>query len=415
MSILRKFSQLAFITAFISLLICLHKLNTHGLAKGRHGTQMGHEDASSTSATVLSPPDTPYHKLRGHPIAPFAPFSTKFRYGTPKPPGSSYSRTIVVPRLMNDDTSWIEDELPGMDTAIYIANDPTAALHPPTNKGHEVMIYLTYIIDHYFNLPDIIIFMHAHRWTHHNLELLGYDSAEMVRRLSNDYVARQGYVNMRCRWYPGCPEWLHPGDTQEVLAKQEAVVLSNCWRELFPSDPLPEALGQGCCAQFAVSKNRVLSIPLSRFVFYRDWILKTPLSDYVSGRIWEYLWQFLFTGRTVYCPSEHACHCFGFGVCFGGDAQYQEFEEIRRSKETYELELKELRERQGPIDGGREGSFNLTGLELMDRARYSNLTLLIAAFEREMRARHYEALEQGSVLSNRVKLSGERGSRRVDF
>ena len=242
-------------------------------------------------------------------------FLTNFHNGIPKPPGSAYTRVMIVPSLKNDDVSWIQKELPDIDTAIYVADDPTAPLHPPKNKGHEVMTYLTYIIDFYYNLPDILIFLHAHRWTHHNIGLLGHDSAAMVRRLRDDYIARHGYMNLRCDWSPGCPEWLHPNPIGESLAKQEEVVLFQCWRELFPSEPVPIALGQPCCAQFALSKARVLSIPRSRFIYLRDWMLKTPLSDYVSGRVWEYLWQSLFTGHSTHCPLEHECFCQGFGLC----------------------------------------------------------------------------------------------------
>ena len=247
-------------------------------------------------------------------------FITNLHNGIPKPQGSDYTRVMVVPSLKSDNVSWIQKELPDIDTAIYVADDPTAPLHPPKNKGHEVMTYLTYIIDHYYSLPEILIFLHAHRWTHHNIEPLGHDSAEMVRRLRDDYIVRHGYMNLRCDWSPGCPEWLHPNPKGESLARQEEVVLFQCWRELFPSQPIPIALGQPCCAQFALSKARVLTIPRSRFIYLRDWMLKTPLSDYVSGRVWEYIWQFLFTGQSTYCPLEHECFCQGFGLCLEHDA-----------------------------------------------------------------------------------------------
>lgn len=325
MSFLKKLVQISAAAAFILLFNFLHRLNAGDRsgsrpkagATGKHNEIWLDSSTWSLNRHRLNP------RLRGYLDPTTNALSSRFRSGTPKPPGSAYSQVMVVPRLKDDDISWIQEELPGFDTAVYVANDPIAPLHPPRNKGHEVMVYLTYIIDHYDDLPDIIVFMHAHRWTHHNTELLGYDSAEMVRRLSSDYVTSEGYVNMRCQWSPGCPEWLHPNDSEEILAKQEQVVLSKCWRELFPQDPLPDSLGQACCAQFALSKERIQSIPLSRFVFHRDWILRTPLSDYVSGRIWEYLWQYLFTGRTIYCPSEYECHCRGFGVCFGGEAEYK--------------------------------------------------------------------------------------------
>ncbi|KAL6715709.1 hypothetical protein ACLMJK_006670 [Lecanora helva] len=289
-----------------------------------------------------------------------------------------------------------------MDRIVYIADDREADLHPPRNKGHEVMIYLTYIIDHYDSLPDTIIFIHAHRWTHHNIELLNHDSAEMIRRLSNEYVAREGYVNMRCQWYPGCPKWLNPNDTEEILGKQEQVVVSKSWHELFPPEVTPESLGQACCAQFAVSKDRILSIPLSRFIFYRDWILKTPLSDFVSGRIWEYLWQYIFTGRSIHCPSEHACHCRGFGLCFGSEAKYREYEELRHSKEMLEVELKEVRGRGEANQSEQPIDSNLAKADISFSAKLLNLSVQVDILEQELRERRLRVVQSGTHPQNQI-------------
>ena len=322
MSLRKRILHMVAIAVFFLLFIFLHGINPDKLLNSRSRTNNQDVVATSklTGSSFYRGRQKAEHQNQRLPPAPS--YTTELHREALNPSALNYTQVMVVPTLKDDDVSWIQKELPGINTAIYIANESNEPLHPPKNKGHEVMIYLTYIIDHYYELPDTIIFMHAHRWTHHNNELLDYDSAEMVRRLSNDYVAREGYVNMRCQWHPGCPEWLHPADTVDTLAKQEETVFSQCWHEMFPSEPVPDVLGQGCCAQFALSKTRVLSIPLSRFIFYRDWVLRTPLSDYISGRIWEYLWQFLFTGRSIYCPSETTCQCEGFGVCFGGHVDY---------------------------------------------------------------------------------------------
>jgi hypothetical protein len=232
---------------------------------------------------------------------------------------STYTRTLVIPRLTSENVSWIEEELPDLDTAIYVVNDPNAPLHPPKNKGNEAMVYLTYIIDHYETLPDIMIFMHAHRFSWHNNDILGNDAVQMIKRLSSEHVMRQGYVNLRCHWKPGCPDWLHPKSHEEDIVKKEQLVLEQSWSELFPLDPLPSVLAQPCCAQFALSRERVLSVPKSRFVYFRDWLRRTPLSTYISGRIWEYTWQFVFTRQAVVCPDMHVCYCDVYGVCFSGE------------------------------------------------------------------------------------------------
>lgn len=264
---------------------------------------------------------------------------SRSRPGNFNPGESIYSRVLVIPCLNEMETDWIRTKLPDVELATYVANDTGAIMHPPRNKGHEVMGYLSYIIDHYANLPDIVVFMHAHRWAPHNAELLNYDAVEMIKRLSGQHVLRQGYVNMRCKWDPGCPEWLHPTNKHETLTRQEEMMASKCWAELFPLQALPPFLAQACCAQFALSRERILSIPLSRFIYYRDWVLTTPLSDYISGRIWEYLWHFLFTGSSSYCPAEHRCYCETYGICFAGEGSFEDFKKLRHQRDDLKSRL----------------------------------------------------------------------------
>ncbi|MCJ1380386.1 hypothetical protein MMC17_003489 [Xylographa soralifera] len=315
----------------------------------------------------------------------------------------AYTRVLVVPHTSKDSVTWIDGRLLDVSLALYVVDDLTAPLHPPRNKGHEVMVYLTYIIDHYEQLPNILIFMHAHRHAWHNSDLLGFDAAEMITRLNSDRVIRHGYMNLRCAWDPGCPEWLHPHETGELLTKQEQGLLAGSWNELFPLDPLPTVLGQACCAQFAVSRQKVLSIPRQRFVFYRDWLLRTPLTDYFSGRIWEFVWQYVFTGYQTYCPAEHACYCDGFGVCFGGKVQYGEFLTLRQSKNNYTKELETLRKQQQTAleAGDGVGSDGNVALGVLIPGEEAVLKGRIEMLEKELSNRRLDALERGKDLRNR--------------
>ena len=266
-----------------------------------------------------------------------------FQPGTVKPVGVPYTKTLVITRTSEEDVSWVAENFDGdefIKAAIYTVDDVNAELHPPKNKGHEVMVYLTYIIDHYHNLSDVNLFMHSHRRSWHNNEILDHDAVQMISRLSAERVQREGYMNMRCSWEPGCPSWMHPGTVEEDINKQEETMLARSWSELFPRDPIPNLLAQPCCAQFALSRDRIRALPLASFVFYRDWLLGTSLSDYISGRVWEYVWQFLFTGKAVVCPAEHICNCDGFGVCFGGEEKYAEFLEKRHEHQLLEEDVK---------------------------------------------------------------------------
>ena len=237
-------------------------------------------------------------------------------YGTATSQG--LSKLLVMSRMANEDITWTKSHLPGVPLAVYTANEPTAILHPPANKGHEMIQYMSYIIDNYgFDMPDVMIFVHAHRFAHHNNELLRFDIVNMIKRLSLERIVSHGYLNLNCQWKTGCPAWLHLNENGEDLSKQEQTFLARSWHELFPLDTRPLIMSQPCCSQFAVSRNRVLSIPLRRYVFYRDWLLRTPLTDYISGRIWEFIWQHVFTGRDTYCMPESECYCKSYNICPG--------------------------------------------------------------------------------------------------
>ncbi|KAL2074506.1 hypothetical protein VTL71DRAFT_8284 [Oculimacula yallundae] len=298
-------------------------------------------DSSNTTSAYHS--KRPYTSIGDNKSSYISTTKPIFQPVIVKPVGQPYTRTLIIPRTESENTDWVQeyfDKDEYFDYKIYVVDDATASLFPPKNKGHEVMVYLTYIIDHYHNLSDVNIFMHSHRKAWHNNELLDSDAVQVVSRLSSDRVQREGYMNLRCQWDPGCPGWMRPGSVEEDVGKQEQTMLAKSWSELFPEDPIPNVLAQPCCAQFAVSGDRIRSLPRERYVFFRDWLLGTNLSDYFSGRVFEYIWQFVFTGVNVMCPREHVCYCDGFGVCFGGEAEYVAYQEKVRQRKVMEEELR---------------------------------------------------------------------------
>ncbi|KFY35040.1 hypothetical protein V494_06259 [Pseudogymnoascus sp. VKM F-4513 (FW-928)] len=334
-----------------------------------------------------------------------------FPGGKAKPPGSTYTKMLIVPKTKKEDTSWIDQNFPpggGLNTSMYIADDPTAPLHPPKNKGNEVMIYLTYIIDNYDNLADVNIFIHAHQYAWHNDELLDSDSAQMVSRLSAERVQREGYVNLRCHWYPGCPDWMHPGTTELDVNKQEERMLAQSWSELFPMDSIPTVLAQPCCAQFALSRERIRALPKARYVFYRDWLLRTPLQNHISGRVWEYVWHYLFTGQNVMCPKEHICYCDGFGVCFGGEQEYNSFYDKIHEKNHHQERLKVIEESAKKIKEMEEkGELDeITSLEVPKPGEAEELQQKINELGGWIQKEKEKAFERGTHAENRAKEAG---------
>ncbi|KAI1981397.1 hypothetical protein LOZ51_004938 [Ophidiomyces ophidiicola] len=265
-------------------------------------------------------------------------------------PASDYSRALVVAKLKAEDTSWVDRIArndPSIATAVYVVDDPMADPFIIKNKGNEMMPYLTYIIDNYENLRNVTLFMHAHNATWHNDAVLDGSSEMMVNRLNPGHVVHEGYVNLRCSHHPGCPDHIHPNakneDEATLVNIPQAAIFKQAWRELFHGEPVPDVVSQPCCSQFAVSSERIRSIPLPKYVFWRDWVLRTSFSDGLTGRVWEYLWQYVFTGKPVLCPDEFTCVCKVYGVCFPSKKLYQSFAVMREEIHNLTSEIYELK------------------------------------------------------------------------
>lgn len=273
--------------------------------------------------------------ISGNARRPFSP-------GVAKPAGSEYSRVLVVAKTREEDVDWIQSELPSLTTAIYEVDKPNATYRVPKNKGNEAMVYLTYLIDHYDRLADTTMFVHAHSITYHNNILLDLSTPITIKRLQDDRVWRQGFMNLRCHFEPGCPG-IYFNQTTVDAGKGEKPSSETfspaLFKELFPGHKTPPVLSQPCCAQFAVSSDRVRDNPKKTYEHLRDWLLATPLDDAESGRVFEYIWQYLFTREGELCPSMNACYCDGYGVCFGDDGRLDDWMTKLKKKEQIDEEM----------------------------------------------------------------------------
>ena len=123
----------------------------------------------------------------------------------------------------------------------------------------------------------------------------------------------EGYANLRCVWTLGCPNEidLHKLDSD----KATEIVYPQAFQELFPGRPLPEVVAVACCAQFAVTRDKVRQNPRTDYEHYRKWLIETPLEDDTSGRVLEYAWHIIFGKPPVHCPAASECYCKTFGLC----------------------------------------------------------------------------------------------------
>ncbi|KAK4500317.1 hypothetical protein PRZ48_008506 [Zasmidium cellare] len=190
-------------------------------------------------------------------------------------------------------------------------------LQIPLNKGHEAMVYLSYIISNYDSLPWCTFFTHGHYESWHQEEPI----PRLINTLNRKALAKQGYISLRCDWYPTCPAEIRPWDHDAtvwgpgVKRKETENAIAGNWRQIFPGEGMPDTISSQCCAQFAVTRQAIWKRPLSDYERMRKWLIGSLLDDEVSGRVFEKLWAYIFTGKAVHCPPPQQCACEYFGRC----------------------------------------------------------------------------------------------------
>lgn len=280
---------------------------------------------------------------------------------------------IVSHVLADGDLHWLSDLTDLYHQCIY-AVDATASgsqpsLQVPTNKGHEAMAYLTFLIDNYDDIPTAgAVFVHGSRFAWHNDHPV-YDNAALLASLNvTAALEPMGYHNLRCDWSTSTCD-VSSGPPQGSLETRMNAMMEP-WNLRTVSDAaLPKAFatlfgdaggavaGEGssveygqrvllgssdavrsqCCAQFVVARESIWQHSREEYVALRQWLLDgtAPADDRVSGRILSYLWHILFiqTSRkehqsssssggidleranSLACPPAGECYCRLYGRC----------------------------------------------------------------------------------------------------
>jgi len=180
-------------------------------------------------------------------------------------------------------------------------DNPDPRLRLPMSKGHEAMVYLSFIIDNYDELPWSTMFVHGHMEAWHQEDII----IRLLRDLNLNALAREGYISLRCDWYPSCPKEIRPVDRDAVIwgpgvhRKQLEDAIAGNWRQIFPDEKLPRTISSQCCAQFGVTRQAILRRPKTDYERMRQWLIDTLMIDDMSGRVFEKLWAYIFTGESV--------------------------------------------------------------------------------------------------------------------
>lgn len=163
------------------------------------------------------------------------------------------------------------------------------------------MVYLSYIIANYESLPWMTVFTHGHTEAWHQEDHI----VRLISSLNRTALAREAYISLRCDWYPTCPAEIRPKSSDAVVwgpglkRKETEAAIAGNWKMLFPKEVLPDTIASPCCAQFAVTRKAIVRRPRQDYERMREWLLSSLTTDEVSGRVFEKLWAYIFTGRAV--------------------------------------------------------------------------------------------------------------------
>lgn len=234
-------------------------------------------------------------------------------------------RETVIAGSRHSNMSWVTDLVPEWHHNIYVADDPQAELTVEVNKGNEAMVYLTYLIENYDRLPQFMVFIHGERFQWQN-DSPKRDSVSILHSIRLSHLISNGYINLRCTWSTGCPAEMRPKDSLTVQPgeaterQRTEQAWASAYRELFPEHcDVPPVVAVSCCAQFAVTREKVYERSKEDYMRYRQWLVDTTYSDYITGRVFEYMWHIIFGMPPRHCPDERTCYCETYGLLCNND------------------------------------------------------------------------------------------------
>ncbi len=202
------------------------------------------------------------------------------------------ARAHVVVAHYNEELEWCKN-LPYPYTIISRNGIPA---NVPPNKGNEASSFLEYIINNYDSLSPYTIFVHGHRSAWHHMANMDerLKSLPLVHRYScfNDLPP----VKLLTLDWPGFV-------MKNITAGQEAAIYLERYMPQLSAILGPinmYKLIYKPCAQFYVSRDAICSRKKETYQQLYDFLMACPEPAIISGRIFEWLWHFIFTGDPRY-------------------------------------------------------------------------------------------------------------------
>jgi hypothetical protein len=244
------------------------------------------------------------------------------QWNPPKPKYASESdlpeRLIVKVKLENEDTSWIQKLEPTWQTKVISIKSMYAHLHPDAHrpdKGRIANAYLTWIVENYNNLPEILVFLPPRdTWERKPL-----DFHNILSNLQIPFIQDSGFANLRCPYEMSdstCNDKplqvFEPAHPIHEFRNET----SKIWTTLFSNTTdVPLRFGTVLGAELVVSKAQVQKRSAEEYLKYWTWLNKATMDDDSTGLVMEYMWPIVFGKEEVFCPEPVQCKCELYGKC----------------------------------------------------------------------------------------------------
>lgn len=198
-----------------------------------------------------------------------------------------YDSTSIIIARYNEDTNWIYKLNKFKNIYVYEKEQiDKGELNIPKNRGNEASVYLKYIIDNYYNLPNHLVLIHCHEFSWHHTNSI-IDIIEEC--IDTDIEYKNINDPIKCNDMGNYQDWIN-GDVgfyyQNLIkpAVGDHIIYDNF------TDNQPG------CAQFIVHKDRILNHSLDFYKDIYDWILNVDVNFKNHGFYLEWTWE-LFWNR----------------------------------------------------------------------------------------------------------------------
>jgi len=181
----------------------------------------------------------------------------------------------------NKPLQWVNEIRKGIQSFVYTSNDLMTNYTHVCNRGADSSHYLSFILDHYNNLPERTVFCHDHRsnWTQE------YPLPEIINNL-NWNAAQYFSIGARCNYWTCIPFDEKPHHINAMKRN---------WHILEPYLVYPDKLTYFAGTQFCVHRDLIRQYPKSFYEHCREWVYSVDEAEWFIGRFFEYTWHYIFT------------------------------------------------------------------------------------------------------------------------